>query len=66
MRYSLVDAVVDRATGSVISGDPVLLREMTEVWTFRRDDRDPQQGWHLSAIQQAESGEPNGSGLAVR
>jgi hypothetical protein len=34
--------------------------------TFRRDDRDPEQGWHLSAIQQVESGEPNGSGLAGR
>ena len=27
---------------------------MGEVWTFRRDDRDPEQGWHLSAIQQVE------------
>jgi predicted lipid-binding transport protein (Tim44 family) len=66
MRYSLVDAMVDRATGSVISGDPATPREMTEVWTFRRDDREPEQGWHLSAIQQVESGEPNGSGLAGR
>jgi predicted lipid-binding transport protein (Tim44 family) len=52
MRYSLVDAMVDRATGSVISGDRVTPQEVTEVWTFRRDDRDPGQGWQLSAIQQ--------------
>ena len=52
MRYSLVDAMVDRATGSVISGDRVAPQEVTEVWTFRRDDRDPEQGWQLSAIQQ--------------
>ena len=52
MCYSLVDAMVDRATGSVISGDRVTPQEVTEVWTFRRDDRDPEQGWQLSAIQQ--------------
>jgi predicted lipid-binding transport protein (Tim44 family) len=55
MRYSLVDAMVDRATGRVISGDRAAPREVTEVWTFRRDDRDPAQGWHLSAIQQVGS-----------
>jgi predicted lipid-binding transport protein (Tim44 family) len=55
MRYSLVDAMVDGATGRVISGDPAAPQEVTEVWTFRRDDRDPGQGWHLSAIQQVES-----------
>jgi predicted lipid-binding transport protein (Tim44 family) len=54
MRYSLVDAMVDRATGRVISGDRTAPQEVTEVWTFRRDDRDPEQGWHLSAIQQVE------------
>ena len=52
MCYSLVDAMVDRATGSVVSGDRVTPQEVTEVWTFRRDDRDPEQGWQLSAIQQ--------------
>lgn len=52
MRYSLVDAVVDRATGTVISGDPAAPKEVTEVWTFRRDDRAREQGWQLSAIQQ--------------
>lgn len=52
MRYSLVDAMVDRATDRVISGDRTAPQEVTEVWTFRRDDRDPKQGWQLSAIQQ--------------
>jgi predicted lipid-binding transport protein (Tim44 family) len=52
MRYSLVDAMVDRATGRVVSGDRTAHQEVTEVWTFRRDDRDPGQGWQLSAIQQ--------------
>ena len=55
MRFSLVDAVVDRATGRVVSGDRAAPQEVTEVWTFRRDDRDPAQGWQLSAIQQTES-----------
>lgn len=55
MRYSIVDAMVDRATGRVISGDRAAPQEVTEVWTFRRDDRDPVQGWQLSAIQQVES-----------
>ena len=58
MRYSLVDATVDRASGRVISGDRVAPQEVTEVWTFRRDDRDPAQGWQLSAIQQVDS-QPN-------
>jgi predicted lipid-binding transport protein (Tim44 family) len=52
MRYSLVDATLDRTTGRVISGDRAAPQEVTEVWTFRRDERDPEQGWHLSAIQQ--------------
>lgn len=55
LRYCLVDAMIDRATGRVISGDRAAPREVTEVWTFRRDDRDPEQGWQLSAIQQVES-----------
>jgi predicted lipid-binding transport protein (Tim44 family) len=54
MRYAIVDATVDRATDRVISGDRVAPQKVTEVWTFRRDDRDPAQGWQLSAIQQVE------------
>ena len=53
MRYSLVDATVERATGKVVLGDPVQSSEATELWTFRRDDRARADGWQLSAIQQA-------------
>jgi predicted lipid-binding transport protein (Tim44 family) len=55
MRFSLRDKLVERANGRVISGDSP--EEVTEVWTFRRDrDQETpawQQGWQLSAIQQA-------------
>jgi predicted lipid-binding transport protein (Tim44 family) len=53
MRYSLVDATVERETGKVVSGDPTHSSEATELWTFRRDDRARADGWQLSAIQQA-------------
>ena len=53
MRYSIVDATVERATGNVVSGDPTRASEATELWTFRRDDRARADGWQLSAIQQA-------------
>jgi len=52
MRFSLVDAVVERETGRVVSGDAAAPQEVTEVWTFRRDHGRPAQGWQLSAIQQ--------------
>jgi predicted lipid-binding transport protein (Tim44 family) len=52
MRYALIDALVERATGRVVSGDRTVPQEVTEVWTFRRDHRDPVQGWQLSATQQ--------------
>jgi predicted lipid-binding transport protein (Tim44 family) len=53
MRYSLVDATFDRATGALIAGDASQASEATELWTFRRDDRVRGDGWELSAIQQA-------------
>jgi predicted lipid-binding transport protein (Tim44 family) len=53
MRFALVDATVDRASGRVVSGDRDRPTEATELWTFRRDDRTPGDGWQLSAIQQA-------------
>src|SRR5262245_31029589 len=53
MRYALHDTVIDRASGRVVSGDPKREEEVTELWTFRRDDRDRATGWQLSAIQQA-------------
>jgi predicted lipid-binding transport protein (Tim44 family) len=52
MRYALIDALVESATGRVVSGDRTVPQEVTEVWTFRRDHRDPVQGWQLSATQQ--------------
>jgi predicted lipid-binding transport protein (Tim44 family) len=61
MRFAIVDATVDRATGRVVSGDRNTSQEVTEIWTFRRDDRDPKQGWQLSAIQQAESNRQAGA-----
>lgn len=53
MRYALRDTVVDRASGRILSGNPDRDEEVTELWTFRRDDRDRGAGWQLSAIQQA-------------
>jgi predicted lipid-binding transport protein (Tim44 family) len=52
MRYALIDALVERATGRVVSGDRTVPQEVAEVWTFRRDHREPAEGWQLSAIQQ--------------
>ena len=56
MRFSLRDALVDRATGRPVAATEAEPEEVTEVWTFRRDHKQPaqgwQQGWQLSAIQQ--------------
>lgn len=49
MRFSLLDATVDRSTGRVVSGDRTRPEEVREIWTFRRDGRG---AWTLSAIQQ--------------
>jgi predicted lipid-binding transport protein (Tim44 family) len=57
MRFSLRDGLVDRATGQSVSAaaEP---EEVAEVWTFRRDAGEQvpawQQGWQLSAVQQAD------------
>ena len=53
MRFSMTDAVVDRASGEVLEGDRNKAQEVTEIWTFRRDHREADRGWQLSAIQQA-------------
>lgn len=50
MRFSLVDRVVERASGRVIEGDAQAAQEVTELWTFRRARGG---NWLLSAIQQA-------------
>ena len=52
MRYAIVDVMVDRATGRVVSGDCSAPQEVTEVWTFRRDPGAAARSWQLSAIQQ--------------
>ena len=53
MRFSLVDATIDKASGRVVSGDAQRPQEVTEVWTFRRPAGGGSQSWALSGIQQA-------------
>jgi len=53
VRFSLIDVMQDRATGRVVSGNPAMPEQATEVWTFVRPVGAGQQGWKLSAIQQA-------------
>ena len=49
MRFSLVDATVDRRSGKVLDGSLDQPQEVSEMWTFRRDRGGE---WVLSAIQQ--------------
>lgn len=49
MRFEVIDAYREVASGRVVSGDPAKPSEATEIWTFRRDMR---AAWLLSAIQQ--------------
>ncbi|MFM9848611.1 MAG: TIM44-like domain-containing protein [Hyphomicrobiaceae bacterium] len=51
MHYALADAMVNKATGKIVSGDGARPTEVTEVWTFRREGRNARDGWQLSAIQ---------------
>jgi predicted lipid-binding transport protein (Tim44 family) len=53
MRYSLIDATVETASGRVVSGSRTEPQEVTEVWTFRRSLNGAHRQWELSAIQQA-------------
>jgi predicted lipid-binding transport protein (Tim44 family) len=48
MRYSSIDAMVERSSGRVVSGDDRRPSESTEVWTFVRK---PGADWKLAAIQ---------------
>ncbi|MBY5753420.1 Tim44 domain-containing protein [Rhizobium leguminosarum] len=51
MRYSSIDAMVERDSGRLVSGDDRRPSESTEVWTFvRKSGAD----WKLAAIQGAE------------
>jgi predicted lipid-binding transport protein (Tim44 family) len=52
MRFSLIDTMVDRATGKIVSGDPVKPEVATEIWTFARRPGGAATDWKLSAIQQ--------------
>jgi predicted lipid-binding transport protein (Tim44 family) len=52
MRFSLIDVMLDRASGRIISGDPNVPDEATEVWTFVRPAGAGADAWKLSAIQQ--------------
>ena len=53
MRYALTDAMVETASGRVVSGSTTQPEEVTEVWTFRRPRGGTARDWKLSAIQQA-------------
>lgn len=50
MRFSLINALTERASGRVVEGHASIAQEVTELWTFVR----PRGGdWKLSAIQPA-------------
>jgi predicted lipid-binding transport protein (Tim44 family) len=51
MRYSSIDAMVERANGRLVSGDDHRPTETTEVWTFVRRAGGE---WKLAAIQGTE------------
>lgn len=53
MRYSWGAVAIDRMTGETASEDSGQSTQAVELWTFRRDDRARDEGWQLSAIQQA-------------
>jgi predicted lipid-binding transport protein (Tim44 family) len=53
MSYSWDAVAVDRVTGEAVSEAPGQSSQAAELWTFRRDDRARDDGWQLSAIQQA-------------
>ena len=51
MRFSSLNALVEREGGRVVEGHATIPREVTELWTFVR----PRGGqWQVSAIQPAE------------
>ncbi|NGP17936.1 TIM44-like domain-containing protein [Devosia aurantiaca] len=50
MRYQLRDWSVERTSDRVVAGDPEVLEEAKELWTFVRQVRGD---WKLSAIQEA-------------
>lgn len=52
MRYESIDITRDRATGLVLTGDPVRPSQATEIWTFVRPTG-AWSSWKVSAIQEA-------------
>ena len=52
MQFSLIDTMMDRASGKIVSGDPAVPDQATEVWTFVRRLGGAPGDWKLSAIQQ--------------
>ena len=53
LRYTLIDATIESATGRVVEGSRTEPAELTEVWTFSRPVRGTASQWELSAIQSA-------------
>jgi predicted lipid-binding transport protein (Tim44 family) len=53
MRFSLLDRMVDVASGRVVGGSSTEPQMSTELWTFRRPRNGNPRQWELSAIQQA-------------
>lgn len=53
MRFSLIDAMLQRSTGQIVSGSATVPQQVTEIWTFARRPGDAPNDWRLSAIQQA-------------
>ncbi len=53
MKFSLIDATVETASGRLVSGNATQPEVVTEVWTFTRPAAAAPDRWLLSAIQQA-------------
>ncbi|WP_072389713.1 Tim44 domain-containing protein [Hyphomicrobium sp. CS1BSMeth3] len=51
LRYTLIDATVETASGRVVEGSRTEPTELTEIWTFARPVRGTASQWELSAIQ---------------
>ena len=49
MRYAITEQIIERTSGKAVADEPAKTEEVTEAWTFRRDNGGP---WKLSAIQQ--------------
>jgi predicted lipid-binding transport protein (Tim44 family) len=50
MRFSLINALYERASGKIVDGNATVAQEVTEHWTFVRSRG---ADWKLSGIQQA-------------